>query len=212
MAIEWEMTNTDKINATKIEAVGATTDSNESHYLFYITRIKNEETKEEHLRIKAFCDNKENGTIEIDNDKIDIALLSLRKYGIFFSDDNTRLKLKRKIESKYLDIPIEIQKNEISKKIKDCLEAVVEYITASLPEENKNELYYMPVGDFDAIAIDCGYADYDMKSLRKYLKENGLIQTTGTRYTKVVRIHNKATRVMAFKMKELQEKISEKAY
>ena len=212
MAIEWKMESIEGKQESGIVASGITEDSNERHYKFFISRIKDEETKEEHLRMRAFCDNEENGTVEIDNDKIDTGLLSLRRYGIFFSDDNTRLKLKHMIESRYLDIPINIQKNEISKRIKECLEAVGEYIIASSKEENKNGLYYMPVGDFDVIALDCGYADYDMKGIRKYLKENDLIQTTGARYTKVVRIHNKPTRVMAFKIKELQEKIGEKAY
>lgn len=202
-----------KNKAKEIENMKSNT--NEFKYKFRITRHKDIVTKKEILEIIAFVKNND-GSFD-DNDEsisekfelgdIDNTLIKLREYGIVFTDDNSRLKLKRHIEKSYSNIRVnEISDNDTKNvlsdeenKLDDFLYAIGEYVRADTEnKERKNELLYVPVADFDQIAIDCGYHTYEINSLRRKLIDKKYIHTVGQRTTIVVRIANRPTRTIAF--------------
>lgn len=206
--IEWENKASDEKK---------TDDINEEHFKFKLIRIKDTDTKKEVLRIEAFLNDTENGNVITSMNKLDEALLSFREYGIIFSDDNSRLKLKRKIEQVYMSIKDEkirsLNEPEISK-FDSFMEALGEYINALKEPFSEDGLCYIPVAEFDQIALDCEYREYEIQGLRKKLKDNKYIRTVGDRYAILVRYQGKPTRVIALIKDEIVKnpkiKLSEK--
>ena len=88
---------------------------NECFYKFRVERLKNIENRKEFLKITVYlgkiqknkydedCSIKydEDCSIKLSMKNLENGLIDLREYGIVFSDDNIRMKLKRKIESCY---------------------------------------------------------------------------------------------------------------
>ena len=185
---------------------------NEIHYQFEIVRIKDVSTKREYLDIKMKVDGNDNGTISVEPSNIAQGLLSLREYGIMFSDDNSRIKLARCIEQKYQQIAVSVQ-TESNNKIANArfgvfLGAIGEYVRAA-EDQRKSGLSYVLVADFDAIALDCGYQPFEINGLRNLLKDKGYIHTTDKRNTLIIRLRGKVTRVIGFKDEKM---VAEKYY
>lgn len=189
--------------ASKIKNFVPAQGVNEEHYSFVTTRLKDQTTKKEVLCIRAYLKNEENGVIETSVDKLDEALLSFREYGIVFSDDNIRLKLKRRIEQEYMNIKLETiagteENNEKEDKLDAFMAGLNEFIHALKEPFNKAGWCCLTVSEFDQLALDCGYLQFEIRNLRKQLKEKGYIHTVGDRYAIMVRYNNKPTRVIAF--------------
>ena len=122
---------------------------NEIHYQFEIVRIKDVSTKREYLDIKMKVDDNDNGTISVEPSNIAQGLLSLREYGIMFSDDNSRIKLARCIEQKYQQIAVSVQ-TESDNKIANArfgvfLGAIGEYIRADHQSKWRTFIWWMPI-------------------------------------------------------------------
>ncbi len=200
VSIIWEFTDS-KTFQLDSNIKNANTNVNEAHYVFEIERVKDGVTKKEHLNIKTMVDGDCNGTVSVEPANIAQGLLSLREYGIIFSDDNSRIKLARCIEQNYQQIAVSIQtqsdNQENNERFIDFLGAIGEYIKAA-KEQRKNGLSYVLVADFDAIALDCGYQPFEINGLRSLLKQNGYIHTVGNRNTLIIRFHGKVKRVIGF--------------
>ena len=190
---------------------------NETHYQFEIERIKDVSTKREYLDIKMKVDGNDNGTISVEPSNIAQGLLSLREYGIMFSDDNSRIKLARCIEKKYQQIAVSVQ-TESNNKIANArfdvfLGAIGEYVRAA-GDQRKSGLSYVLVADFDAIALDCGYQPFEINGLRNLLKDQDYIHVPdksnkSNRNTLIIRLRGKVTRVIGFKDEKM---VAEKYY
>lgn len=176
-------------------------DINEKHFKFHLTRLKDPDTKREVLRIKAWENEEEITKIETSLGNLYDALLSLRDYGIVFSDDNGRMKLKRKIEQSYTSITKEtmnVFENKEKSKFDNFMDTMVEYVDALKEPYNEKGFCNIRVAEFDQIALDCNYKEYEIQGLRKQLKENKCIYTKGDRYAILVRLNEKPTRVISF--------------
>lgn len=193
-------------------------DYNESDYSFEVLRVRDKETNLVTLKI--------NVTIQVDDQDpiiipfpstmatLDSTLKDMCNYGIVFTDSNNLIKLKNTIQREYkkLDWTDESQSDSLKEKLDAVLCAVCEFIVSDKQEDNK-ECYYIPVGIFNEIASDCGYASYEMRKLRQELakeSETGhgpYIRKVGNRYAIMVNYHNKATRVLAFYKEPLAEKL-----
>lgn len=197
---------------SKEEVKEAFENFNESAYEFRIVRIKDKETKKEYLKITSSIEGVENGTLKLSPSNISQGLIELREYGIFFSDDNSKIKLERCINRNYNKITLD-EKDTVYKDIGDdpdsklnsLLYGVGEYILAT-EEKVVEGLCYIPVADFDEIALDCGYRLFESNSLRRKLKEDGYIHTSENRFTIVARVENKPKRVLAFQYDVLKER------
>lgn len=207
-------------------------DLNEFYYKFRAIRLKDEETRKEFLKLTAYVRNSKEETeyteevsVMISMRNLDQGLIDLREYGIIFSDDNIRLKLKRKIESVYRSIKVELNEEigeEKNERFKDFLAQVNERLI--LEESNKdkngnkesevirNNLFYVSTTIFDELAIDCEYEPFEIRSLRRKLKKENIIVTDDKRYTKLLHCPNKVIRAIAFhidKIKEIEDKQGE---
>lgn len=173
---------------------------NEIHYQFEIERIKDVSTKREYLDIKMKVDGNDNGKVSVEPSNIAQGLLSLREYGIMFSDDNSRMKLARCIEQNYQQIAVSTQfDNQVDKnRFGVFLGAIGEYVRAA-EDQRKNGLSYVLVADFDAIALDCGYQPFEINGLRNLLKDKDYIHAPNKRNTLIIRLRGKVTRVIGFK-------------
>ena len=180
---------------------------NETHYQFEIERIKDVSTKREYLDIKMKVDGNDNEKVSVEPSNIAQGLLSLREYGIMFSDDNSRIKLARCIEQNYQQIAVSVQ-TESNNKIANArfgvfLGAIGEYVRAA-EDQRKSGLSYVLVADFDAIALDCGYQSFEINGLRNLLKDQDYIHVPdksnkSNRNTLIIRLRGKVTRVIGFK-------------
>lgn len=200
--LEWEFNKETKT----IYAGGENTDNMpETKFSFELTRFKNEITHRERLVIKCLLDGKDNGEAETTIDNLDKAFNELMQYGVVFSNDSERIKLKKKIVQIYLHIDISKEDDGESKKFEEFLKAAGEYIQLS-EKDNTDDLCYIPVSLFDEIAGDCGYKSYELKGLRQGLKDGGFLHTSSDRVAILVRYQNKPTRVIAFKREKMQDK------
>lgn len=186
---------------------------NEFFYEFAVRRIKSKETRRERLEITAFVrkdmddgQGEEECKVTASLNDLDGGIKKMREYGIVFTDDNARLKLKRAIEKNYRDIALEYESPlPEGNKLQDFLALVEEYVAAGKRNGDSGELVYIPVTECDALMSDSGYEEYEKGSLRKRLKEGGFIHTVGDRYTLVKRLNNRPCRVMAFYAGKLQQ-------
>lgn len=183
---------------------------NECFYKFRVERLKNIENRKEFLKITVYlgkiqknkydedCSIKydEDCSIKLSMKNLENGLIDLREYGIVFSDDNTRMKLKRKIESCYWMIPVKDEEDEEIKelneeKFQEFLFGVYEYFNGDEKDNNnagkKGNCWYMRVILFNNIAARFGYKENEIQDLRKRLKKEKLIIAEDKRYTKTVR-------------------------
>ena len=134
------------------------------------------------------------------------------RYGVAFSKIVT-FELKAKIQEVYLQLPIKyIESVSEQDRMTDLLYSVGEYIAAARDKKDTGplpELLYVPVSEFNEMAKDCGYKEFEIKDLREELKSNGLIRVNGGRYAIVARIKDKPTRAIAFFHDKLKKYIQE---
>lgn len=178
--------------------------SNEFYYKFRAIRLKDEETKKEFLKLTAYVKNSieaseyiEDTTAIINMKNLDNHLIELREYGIVFTDDNNRLKLKREIESSYRSIKLELNEEMgefKEKRFKGFLSTICEYF--NLDKEDDDELIrdglcYIDVKMFHDLASDTGYKEFEIQSLKRKLKKEKFIVADKNRYTKLFRTQQK---------------------
>lgn len=96
-----------------------------------------------------------------------------------------------------MDIELYTEDLNIDKRFDSLIEPVNGYV---LREEKliDEDLCYIPVGEFDKLAADCGFKCFEMQALRKQLKEDEIISCAKDRYTKLKRIESRTERVIAF--------------
>lgn len=178
---------------------------NECFYKFRAERLKDIENRKEFLKITVYLRDieadeedkyDEDCSIKLSMKNLENGLIDLREYGIVFSDDNTRMKLKRKIESCYWRIPVKDEEDEEIKelneeKFQEFLFGVYEYFNGDEKDNNnagkKGNCWYMRVILFNNIAARFGYKENEIQDLRKRLKKEKLIIAEDKRYTKTVR-------------------------
>lgn len=185
---------------------------NEFYYKFRAVRLKDEETKKEFLKLTVYIRNsiktseyKEDAEAIINMKNLDNHLIELREYGIVFTDDNNRLKLKREIENSYRSIKLELNEETgefKEKRFNEFLSTMYEYFNLDKEEENelvRDGLCYIDVKMFRDLVSDTGYKEFEMQSLKRKLKKEKFIVADKNRYTKLFRTQQKKVmRTIAF--------------
>lgn len=190
---------------TSDHSIKVGTDSNkaelEEKFVFRLERSKDKATLEESLTIHCTMDGNDNGVVQTAIYDLDSAFDKFMRYGVAFSKIVT-FELKAKIQEVYLQLPIKyIEEVNEQDRMTDLLFSVGEYIAAARDKKDTGpfpELLYVPVSEFNEMAKDCGYKDFEIKGLREELKSNGFIRVIGGRYAIVARIKDKPTRAIAF--------------
>lgn len=165
-------------------------------FSFKLERYKDRGTHEEHMQITNYIGKDENGTIYTSIDRLDKDIFLFKRYGVVIGDTYLR-DLEREIQKSYLDIALYTEDLNIDKRFDGLIELVKEYISNDEKLMEKDQCF-IPVGEFDKLAADCGFKGFEMQALRKQLKEDEIIFCSKDRYTKLKRIEGRTERVIAF--------------
>lgn len=140
--------------------------------------------------------------MNLDND-----IRQLKKFGVVL--ENTYYHdLYKQIELNYVNIPrAEANLDVVNDKISDLIAQIKLYVTGS-SDLVTQDFCNVPVNMFNDLAHDCGYYDYEMKSLREFLTQQGYIRTVGDRYAILARIKDRPERVIQFFRDKLEVELS----
>lgn len=176
-----------------------------ARFYFELTRYKDSATHVESLKIDSFYDGKENGSITTTIYSLEDDIRELMKYGVAFSTIVFR-DMRKTIEENYLLL------NTVTVTVKsdDRFNSLINLVNENMKkQENASEDFYsIPVKDFDELAKDCEYKDYEMRVLREKLAKSGLIKAGNERYTTTDRIKDKVVRVIKFDIDEVKKTAS----
>lgn len=184
--IEWTFNGKDMIDG------GAATP-----FSFRLERYKDSSTYEESLKIFSVVNDKDNGFIVTTIYNLEKEIEQLMKYGVILSPIEFK-DLHKVIKANYLNlvsVPVSLAKDS---RFDELITSVKEYVNGNADLITK-DFCYVPVAEFNTLVEDCGFYEYEMKALRRQLKDEGYIRTEGNRYAIPKRIKDKVARVIAFK-------------
>lgn len=175
----------------------------ESRFQFKLVIYKDPDTHIESMKITNYKDGVENGSIVTSVVDLGRDIKDLKKFGVVIGDSYFR-DLVREIEEHYLDIQVStVSFSQNDNRLNELLDQIRTYFSGLDAYIDKNSCY-IPVNDFNGLVDDCGYSDYEMRTLREQLVQNGYIQKTTERYTMLKRIKkDKPERVVAFNREKL---------
>ena len=174
----------------------------ESHFTFDLERYKDDQTHEEWLKIFCFYNGNENGNITTSISTLESDIKQFKKYGVVLEETSYH-DLYKRIEMSYLSLKsktVSLDK-DVSRR-EELIDQVKAYVDTDVHSITQ-DFCYIRVNDFNEIARDCGYSDYEMKSLRSALAHDELIHVVSGRYAILTRIKDKPERVIAFYREKL---------
>ncbi len=173
----------------------------ESIFEFELTRYKDKVSMLEYLKIDCYCyDNGArlfNGSVQTSIDDLDTPFKQFMKYGVIFSNENELVKLKMKIKSMYLSLKKTPYNNQNDSRFDDLLHEVGKYAEL-MNKNNPGDECFIPIKDFDEMAYDCGYKNYEITELKKELRNLGYIRTAKNRIAILARYQSKVIRGLSF--------------
>lgn len=182
----------------------------EARFEFKLEVYKDAQTHVESMKITNYKDGNENGSITTSVVDLEKDIKNFKKFGVVIGDTYFR-DLAKEIVNNYLDIQVgtvsfaqnDLRLGDLIKQVEEFLAGAKDYIT--------DTWCFVPVNEFNGLASDCGYCDYEMRTLREQLAQNGFIYAEGGRYTKIKRIKNgRPERMVAFHTEKLDVKVPEK--
>lgn len=192
--------STSTISVDTATSVNATL---EARFSFELEIFKDSDTHVESMKITNYKDGNENGSILTSIVDLEKDIKSFKRFGVVIKDSYFR-ELAIRIEDVYADIRVsQVVLSGNDKRLGDLLDQVKLFVTDSR-EYITESFCYIPVNMFNGLASDCGYDEYEMKSLRSQLADNGYIYTTSGRYAILKRVLNKPERVIAFYREKLK--------
>lgn len=172
---------------------------------FKLTRYKDLTTHLESLKIDSFFEGKENGSITTTIYSLEDDIKELMKYGVAFSAIVFR-DMRKVIEENYLllnTVPVTVESDKRFNSLIKLVDGIIG------EQEDKGRGYCsIPVKEFDELAKECEYNDYEIRALREKLANGGFIQTGNGRYTVTERIKDKPVRVIRFNIAEVKKTAS----
>lgn len=190
----------------------------EARFKFELVIYKDEETHVESMKITNYVVDKEtvaagawetvpgnvNGSIV--TSIVDLArdIKEFKKFGVVMNETYYR-SLAMKIEEEYPNIKVDtVTLSKGDPRYTDLLTEIKRFFA----EYNENDYITVdfcniPVRQFNGLASDCGYAEYEMKNLRVQLDKDKYIHVVSGRYAVLKRISGKPERVIAFHRKKL---------
>lgn len=193
----------------KVDQATSTNAELESRFEFRLEVYKDNETHVESMKITNKKDGVENGSITTSIVNLEKDIKNFKMFGVVIGDTYFR-RLANEIEKHYLDIrvsSISFSKNDhrfddLIRQVQDYFEGLDAYID--------KDSCYIPVNDFNGLADDCEYCDYEMRTLREQLVQEGYIHKKKDRYTMLKRIKkDKPERVIVFDREKLDVKLPE---
>ncbi|WP_169008442.1 hypothetical protein [Faecalispora jeddahensis] len=191
-------------------------------FTFKLERFKDPNTYEESLKITSYKqkDKDENADKDADEDAkeengfIVTNLLTLendikqfKRFGVMLENTYYR-DLSKAIELVYLNIKLSDIDAGQKERMEQLIDAVKDYVkgNSALISQDYCDI---PVMDFNEIAMDCGYAGYEMRSLREALNTKDYIYVVSGRYAVIARINNKPIRVIRFHREKINVPLPE---
>lgn len=207
--------NSSMIFVSKSESVSAET---EARFKFELVIYKDPESHIESMQITNYVVDKETVTAgewetapgnengSIVTSIVDLArdIKEFKKFGVVMGDTYYR-ELAQRIEKEYPNITVgTVTLSKSDTRYTDLLNEIKRYFT----EYNENDYITedfcnIPVRQFNGLASDCGYSEYEMKNLRAQLDKDKYIHVVSGRYAILKRISGKPERVIAFYRKKL---------
>lgn len=173
----------------------------EKQFSFRIERFKDITTHEETLKITSLLNGNDNGSVV--STSLDLAsnIKQLMRYGVVLSAVDFR-DIQKRIEENYLKLSVSSISMNGDARLEELIDQVKAYVNG-VGDLITDDFCYVPVGDFNDLAEDCGFYSYEMKSLRSMLAKEKYIHVVGDRFAILKRIKEKPTRVVAFYREKL---------
>lgn len=192
----------------------------EARFKFKLVVYKDSDTHVESMKITNFvvdratvqagdweaAEGTENGSIVTSIVDLSQDIKKFKRFGVVMGDTYFR-DLARRIEEEYANIEVgTVTLSDSDTRYVSLLKEIKRYFT-----EYKDSGYIaggfcnIPVNQFNGLASDCGYGEYEMKNLRRQLAENGYIRELSGRYAILKRLSGKPERVLQFHSKELDK-------
>lgn len=149
---------------------------------------------------------KDNGSIITSVVDLERDIKELKKFGVLLNAVTFR-SLARKIEEVYYKIPAKPVSVGTDNRFIDFMRQIKSVLTTGKEQADKTQHeYYILARDFNKIAEEYGYFDYEMRSLRKKLKEKKYITTPAGdyRFTTLKRFGDKVERVIMFDLDNIK--------
>lgn len=190
----------------------------EARFKFELAIYKDEETHVESMKITNYVVDKEtvasgewettrgdeNGSIITSIVNLARDIKEFKKFGVVMGDTYFR-ELAKRIEDEYPNIKVgTVTLSKSDKRYNDLLEEIKRYFTDYNESDYiTSEFCNIPVRQFNGLAFDCGYSEYEMRDLRVQLDKDKYIHVVSGRYAILKRISGKPERVIAFYRKKL---------
>lgn len=203
------------IFVSKAESKSAET---EARFKFELVIYKDSDTHIESMKITNYVVDKEavaagewettrgdeNGSIITSVVNLARDIKEFKKFGVVMGDTYFR-ELAKRIEDEYPNIKVgTVTLSKSDKRYNDLLEEIKRYFTDYNESDYiTSEFCNIPVRQFNGLALDCGYSEYEMRNLRAQLESDKYIHVVSGRYAILKRISGKPERVIAFYRKKL---------
>lgn len=203
------------IFVSKKESVSAEA---EARFKFELVIYKDSDTHIESMKITNYVVDKqmvaagawettpgnENGSIITSIVDLPQDIKKFKRFGVVIGDTYFR-DLARRIEEEYSNIKVgTVTFSKSDKRYNDLLAEIKRFFTEYNESDYITEDFCnMPVRQFNGLASDCGYSEYEMKNLRVQLDNDKYIHVVSERYAILKRISGKPERVIAFYRKKL---------
>ncbi|NMA95277.1 MAG: hypothetical protein GX974_04485 [Clostridiales bacterium] len=187
---------------------------NEKSFKFKLTRYKNSQTHEERLRIESFLEGNENGYIDTSIYNLDKDIKDFRKYGVAFSDI-VYMDLRQEILKRYLSLEtITAEQDDNAPKMVNpvIMDIILRMIAEAAEQYGKSGdgRYNIPIVDFNDLINKSEYGEYDLNSIKKWLKDKGYTKCSIGRTSTLARLkkNQNPTRVISLYADKIEKYIN----
>lgn len=185
-------------------------------YQFELVRLQDEDTNEETLVISCFekTDKKEkrkpHGKIRTNLFDLQSDIKEFLRYGVALQDVEF-FAIASLIRKEYMQIETKPITHELEEKQDELIETILDFLCQYITQnkiEPKNDLYYIPVMDFNNLLEQADIRKYQFNSIRKLLAEKEYIKRGQDALSVTFRSNDKRVyRALAFDAKKIDERL-----
>lgn len=185
-------------------------------YQFELVRLQDEDTNEETLMISCFekTDKEEkrkpHGKIRTNLFDLQSDIKEFLRYGVALQDVEF-FAIASLIRKEYMQIETKPITHELEEKQDELIETILDFLCQYITQnkiEPKNDLYYIPVMDFNNLLEQADIRKYQFNSIRKLLAEKEYIKRGQDALSVTFRSNDKRVyRALAFDAKKIDERL-----
>lgn len=185
-------------------------------YQFELVRLQDEDTNEETLVISCFEKTakdekrKPHGKIRTNLFDLQSDIKEFLRYGVALQDVEF-FAIASLIRKEYMQIKTEPITHELEEKQDELIETILDFLCQYITQnkiEPKNDLYYIPVMDFNNLLEQADIRKYQFNSIRKLLAEKEYIKRGQDALSVTFRSNDKRVyRALAFDAKKIDERL-----